>query len=135
MAEVFAFEVRHRHAPAGMARIINARSRGQAVAEYLSDIRDCWPDVQYTDLRAHKLGAPYTSDAFKRNAAYRGMPDVRCGQRVRACGALGVIVGHNDCANFDVLFDDDTRFKGLTLNVHPSDIELVHEEPRQLVEF
>jgi hypothetical protein len=53
------------------------------------------------------------------------MPEVECGQRVRVGISRGVIVGHNESANFNVLFDDDDpRYPGLTLNVHPCDVDL-----------
>lgn len=110
-------------------RTVNHRSAGKAKAAYLADVRDCWPDVQFTDLFARKLGPAVTSDQFKRNALYRGMPEVRCGTRVLVATAQGqargAIVGHNASANFDVLFDDDgPLFAGLVLNVHPGDIKV-----------
>jgi hypothetical protein len=120
---IFAFAVRHRLADYGT--IINAASRGAALYEYLLHVRDCWPDVKYTDLRARKIGPSHTSEQFKLNAAYRGMPDLRCGQRVLVNGCEGVVVGHNGSANFDVLFDPESKFKGARLNVHPSDCKLL----------
>ena len=90
-------------------RVVNARSAGKAKSQYL-----------------RKVGAARTSESFMRNAAYRGMPYVECGNRVLVGNARGVIVGHNSSANFDVLFDDDSpKYPGLTLNVHPSEVTLV----------
>ena len=67
---------------------------------------------------------PETSERFRANAAYRGMPHIQCGQRVKVGEAHGVIVGHNESANFDVLFDPDSpRYANLRLNVHPASIE------------
>lgn len=129
--EVFAFEC----GVVGQAptRTMNHRSAGKAKAAYLRDVRDCWPDVEFIDLYARKVGEPRTSDAFTRNAEYRGMPGLRCGQRVEVNTpgqdrpATGAIVGHNGSANFDVLFDDDSpRFAGMVLNVHPGDIKLIN---------
>lgn len=106
--------------------IINARSAGKAKTSYWNDVRESWPSIPFTAVRCRKLGAPYSSNRFIDNAQYRGMPAVRCGQRVRVGKALGFIVGHNGSANFDVLFDDDApEYRGLTLNVHPSEIQLV----------
>ena len=106
-------------------KIVNARTAGQAKRDYHLDVRDAWPDVPYTAMRCRKIGAPHTSERFKHNARYRGMPEVRCGQRVKVGDARGVIVGHNDSANFDVLFDDDSpRYAGMRLNCHPDGIEL-----------
>jgi hypothetical protein len=101
--------------------VVNALTAGQAKAEYLRDVRDCWPDVKFTDIRARKLGPAQTSEAFLRTARYRGMPYLRCGDHVTVDGRHGFIVGHNDSANFDVLFDEGD-WKGCVLNCHPHDI-------------
>lgn len=128
--EVFAWECNARGE--NWKRIINHVSAGKARYEYLLDLRDAWPDATFTDITVRKQGPAHTSDAFKRTAAYRGMPDLRCGQCVEVRSpegpALGVIVGHNGSANFDVLFDEDTWFKGGVGNVHPSEISLIAGE-------
>ena len=53
------------------------------------------------------VGGPLwpTTDAFRENARYRGIPFAYCGMRVEVAGKPGVIVGHNSSANLDVLFD------------------------------
>jgi hypothetical protein len=108
--------------------IVNARTRGRAKREYHLSVIDAWPDVPFTAVRARKIGAPHTTADFIRNAQYRGLPNVRCGQRVKVGDARGVIVGHNSSANFDVLFDDDSpRYAGQTLNCHPNEVTLDHE--------
>ncbi|WP_103018152.1 hypothetical protein [Alicycliphilus denitrificans] len=117
---VFSFEVWAVGSP--HRRIINARSSGAARYDYLLDVRDCWPDAKYTDMRARKIGPAHTSEAFLRTARYRGMPDLRCGEAVKVSGRSGVVVGHNDSANFDVLFDQGTDWAGAVLNVHPSEL-------------
>ena len=119
-ATVSAFEVWAVGSP--HRRIINARTSGAARYDYLLDVLDCWPDARYTDMRARKIGAPHTSEEFLRNARYRGMPDLRCGEAVTVNGMSGVVVGHNDSANFDVLFDEGTKWAGSVLNVHPGEI-------------
>lgn len=101
--------------------IIHARSRGQAKREYFDQVRDAWPDVSYLDVRARCVGAPQSSERFRRCAEYRGVPFARVGMRVSVGGVLGVIVGHNASANFDVLFDADSRYAGAVLNCHPCD--------------
>lgn len=122
--EVFAFEVRV--ANTSWSRIINAPTAGRAKRLYHQDVMDAWPDIPFTAIRVRKLGPAHTSEAFKCNAKYRGRPDIRCGQRVAVNGAMGTITGHNESANFNVLFDDDApRYAGLTLNVHPQDVKLV----------
>ena len=130
MRDVFAWECNARGE--NWQRVINHVSAGKARYEYLLDLREAWPDATFADITVRKLGPAHTSDAFKRTAAYRGMPDLRCGQRVEVRSpegpALGVIVGHNGSANFDVLFDENTWFKGGVGNVHPSEISLIAGE-------
>lgn len=107
-------------------RTINHLTAGKARYQYLLDLRDAWPDASFADITVRKVGPAHTSEAHKRTAAYRGRPELTCGRRVEVCSgsqrALGVIVGHNDSANFDVLFDEDTYFAGGIGNVHPSEI-------------
>lgn len=126
MSEIFAFVVSV--VGTDWTKIVNARTSGKAKYQYWLDVTDAWPDVPITAMRARKYnsGRPYTSPEFERNAKYRGLPDVKCGQRVRVGGSEGVIVGHNSSANFDVLFDDDApRYAGLRLNVHPQELEII----------
>lgn len=113
------------------SRIINARSAGKAKADYHRDILDPWPDLPFTAIRCRKIGAPHTSKQFERNAAYRGLPDVKCGQRVKVGDEFGVIVGHNASANFDVLFDERSKYRGQTLNCHPDSCEMVNDQDKQ----
>ena len=124
--QVFAFEVSV--AGTDWTKIINARTRGKAKYQYWLDVTDVWPDVPITAMRARKYnnGEPHTSEGFERNAKYRGLPNVKCGQRVRVGSDEGVIVGHNSSANFDVLLDDDSlKYGGRKLNVHPQEIEII----------
>lgn len=104
--------------------IINTTTAGKAKKRYHNDVTDCWPDVKFTDIRVRKLGGPHTSERFIANAKYRGMPDVRCGQRVKVGESFGWIVGHNSSCNFNVLFDEG-RLAGGTYNVHPSEVTLI----------
>ncbi len=120
MNEVFAFEVSVAGTP--WTQLVNARTAGQAKAEYWRDVNECW-DVPFTAIRARKIGRPETTEDFIRTATYRGLPEVRCGQRVQVGEARGVIVGNNSSANFDVLFDEDSpEYAGMKLNVHPHGI-------------
>jgi len=124
-SDVFAFETTIAGEGDGFPRIINARTAGKAKAERWRDLREVG-DFPFTCLRVRKIGTAYTSPEFARNAHYRGMPAVRCGQRVKVEHCPGTIVGHNSSANFDVLFDDDApQYAGLTLNVHPGSVELI----------
>lgn len=113
-------------------RTINHATAGKARYEYLIDLRESWPDATFAEITVRKIGPAHTSEAFQKTATYRGMPELRCGQRVEIRSpegpALGVIVGHNDSANFDVLFDADTYFKGGIGNVHPSELRVVADE-------
>ena len=125
--EVFAWECNVRGKD--WQRTINHLTAGKARYEYLLDLRDAWPDATFADITVRKIGPAHTSEAFRRTAAYRGMPDLKCDTRVEVCSgsqrAMGVIVGHNDSANFDVLFYEDTYFKGGIGNVHPSELRPV----------
>lgn len=125
--EVFAWECNVRGKE--WQRTINHLTAGKARYEYLLDLRDAWPDATFADITVRKVGAAHTSAAFRRTATYRGMPELTCGTRVEVCSgsqrALGVIVGHNDSANFEVLFDEDTYFRGGIGNVHPSELRPV----------
>jgi hypothetical protein len=100
-------------------KIVNARSAGKAKAEYHRDVRDAWSEIPFTAIRARKLkrGA-HSSPEFLSVAQRRGLPHVRCGDRVMVGDDSGVIVGHNGSMNFDVLFDGG-RYAGQVLNVHP----------------
>lgn len=122
--KVYSFACMVAWAPQWGETTYNSTSAGKAKLEHFYHVREAWPETKYTEIRARKVGAPHTSAEFIRNAQYRGMPDVRCGQRVRTNGSEGVIVGHNSSANFDVLFQTG-KYAGNTLNVHPSEIELL----------
>lgn len=126
---VYAFACSVIGAPADRYTVINHRTRSKARYEFLLDVRDCYQDLTFADIDVRKLGPAHTSEAFKRNALYRGIPHARCGMRVEVVSggerALGTIVGHNDSANLDILFDEDSRFKGATLNVHPCEVRIL----------
>jgi hypothetical protein len=105
-------------------KTVNARTSGQAKRDYHLDVIDAWPEVPFTAMRCRKLGPPQTSERFVHNAQYRGLPDVKCGQRVMVGNASGVIVGHNSSANFDVLFEEDSKYPGMKLNCHPDSCQI-----------
>jgi hypothetical protein len=123
---VFAFEVGVKGAP-WPPEIVNAATRGRAKAEYFSGLRDPWPDIPWTALRARKVSGPLTSAAFLRVAKMRNLPGLRCGDRVRAKDGTweGIVVGHNDSANFEVLIDGQGPFPG---NVHPGEFDVLPHE-------
>ena len=98
---------------------INTTSAGKAKSEYFTRLLDCSPDYKFTDIRIRRLGSPVSSDGFRRNAIYRGIPFAYVGMRVKVGEDSGRIVGHNSSANLNVLFDDG-RHKGLVLNCHPN---------------
>lgn len=93
---------------------INAMSASKARYQFWLRVSDCAPDLPLTMIKVRSARGPITSQAFKRNAEYRGIPFAHCGMRVEVGGKPGVIVGHNCSANLDVLFDD-----GRVLNCHP----------------
>jgi hypothetical protein len=122
--KVFAFAVSSTWFP-GHETIINSTTRGKAKYDQWLNIRDIGGDMPITAMRARKIGAPQTSEAFERVAAYRNRKELRCGTRVRMeGGATGTIVGHNSSANFDVLLDSS----GQTGNVHTGEILEVIED-------
>lgn len=122
MNTVFAFEVTVKDKP-DWGMVINARTRGQAKQEYHRHLLDAWPDVPWTALRCRKVGKPMSSDGFIRNANYRSMNDLRCGDEVWVGKNKGVVVGHDYSCNFEVLFDGDSpQYRNLRLSVHPSEL-------------
>ena len=134
MNDIFSFEVSVKGTD--WKQIVNARTPGKAKREYHSNVIDAWPDGPFTSLRCRKIGRPHTSEQFVRIALYRGMPAVECGQRVTVSGNAGTIVGHNESANFNVLFDEDAqKYSGVTLNVHPQDIVLQNTQHTRTTEW
>ena len=122
---VYSFEVSVKDAPWGPSTV-NAVSRGAAKYSYWRSVLDAWPDIPFTAIRAHKLGAPVTTKQFSVCAKYRGLPDLCCGHRVKVGEATGTIVGHNESANFRVLFDSDSpKYPGLELTVHPDEMTVL----------
>jgi len=124
MPQVFAFECSVSWAPQWGSTTYNRHTAGQAKADHFRHVREAWQDTKFTDIRVRKVGPARSSPQFIRNAEYRGLPDLRCGHAVRVHGSNGVVVGHNASANFDVIFHDG-RYSGQTLNVHPSELEIV----------
>lgn len=124
MNEVYAFDVWVKDTD--WHKIVNERTPGRAKREYHRSVIDAWPDIPYTAMRCRKLGQPQTPREFTRTALYRGYQggEIKCGDRVKAEGGTGVIVGNNSSANFDVLFDADSpRYANQRLNCHPAYIE------------
>lgn len=103
---------------------INSTTPGQAKMRYYHDLRDSWQSIPFTALRVRKIGRASSSDEFLRVARYRGLPEARCGSQVKVGDEIGIIVGHNSSANFDVLFESG-RYRGQVLNVHPAGLVLV----------
>lgn len=101
---------------------INSTTAGKARAEFLRGTQDVWPGAKFTNVVGRKIGPAHTSEAFLRTARYRGLPDLRCGHQVIVNNRKGFVVGHNDSANFDVLFTDGD-WSGCVLNCHPGDFD------------
>lgn len=96
--------------------VINARTSGSAKSRFWRRL-DC--DFKYTDIRCRCLGGPVTTPDIERTAKYRGVDFVRAGMAVIVDGVSGVIVGQNCSSNWDVLFDEGTKWGGQVLNCHP----------------
>lgn len=122
MAELYAFACKLSWSD--HETIINDLSAGKAKYRFWRDVTEPWPDTKFTEVRVRKIGPAHTSERFKANAEYRGMPDVRCGDRVLVGEHEGLIAGHNSSANFDVLFTSGP-WTGKTLNVHPGEVTVL----------
>jgi len=96
---------------------IHARSAGDAKARFL---RSLDIDFQFISIRCRCAGEPVTTPDIRRTAEYRGVPFAKAGMRLFDVGKAGVIVGHNSSANWDVLFDDGTKWAGQVVNCHPN---------------
>jgi len=71
-----------------------------------------------------------------RNARYRGVPFVRAGMAVEVDGQRGVIVGVNSSANWDVLFDAESKWGNEVLNCHPNwEIAYLDEHGQVIKDF
>lgn len=125
MNEIFSFGVRLKGRDTYQETVINAKSASKAKYEFFLNISDCFSNLKFTDIRARKIGRPQSSRDFLRNAEYRGLPEIRCGCRVSVGENKGTVVGHNASANFDVCFDNDSKYKGATLSVHPSELKVL----------
>lgn len=107
--------------------IINTTSAGKAKSEFFRRVSDCCPNLDYTDIRVRRIGAPVTDAGFRRNAIYRGIPFAHVGMRVKVGESTGHIVGHNSSANLDVLFHDGP-YAGEVLNCHPNSEVTYYDE-------
>ena len=96
----------------------NATSYGKAKSMFLQDLDGCCGDC-FRSIKCKKAGRPYTTDEFKRNAEYRNVEFAYCGMVIDINGRKGVIVGHNDSANLNILFTEG-EYKGKVLNCHPN---------------
>ncbi len=81
---ISAFECWVPNAPWGkdVRTVINAQSHGKARMHYWRHVTDAWPEIPFTAVRVRRLGAPQSSPEFLIGVGYRGIPHVRCGDRV-----------------------------------------------------
>lgn len=128
MVEVFAFECFPAQRP-DWARTVNATSASKARYSYWRDVSEPWPDIQYTDIRSRKVGPAHSDEMFMHVAELRGLPHVRCGDRVKVGNSEGVIVGAGGGANFEVLFGSGD-YAGRQYVCHPSTIEFRRNDVR-----
>lgn len=113
--------------------VIHARTAGDAKSRFWRRLDG---DFKYTDIRCRCVGGPITTPDIERTATYRGVPFVRAGMAVIVDGVAGVIVGHNSSANWDVLFNEGTRWAGQVLNCHPAwEIAYLAEDGSILQDF
>jgi len=117
---VYAFECWIPDAPWGDVReVINDRSLGAAKASYWRRVVDAWSDIPFTAVRGRKVGPPQSSLEFLIGVRYRGIPDVRCGDRVTWKTGAGVIVGFGGGGAWLQVLDD----VGSVGYVHPAECE------------
>lgn len=79
-----------------------AASAGQAKQAYIRMLDGCADDCYLSILC--RVDSPKTTQAFKDNAKYRGIPFAYVGMNVKIRGDKGIIVGHNSSANLDIYF-------------------------------
>lgn len=108
----------------GSGGVFNAKSRGAAKAQYWHSVRDYCPDLPFTRVVARRLGRAESSEHFIDCVTRRGMPDLRCGARVKVNDRLGTITGHTPSANLEVLFDEGAHSK-YPVPVHPAEVEVI----------
>jgi hypothetical protein len=114
--------------------VINSTSPGRAKREFLLDLD--MGGVEYTDIRVRRVGGPVTTDGIKRVAEHRGVPFAKAGMRVIVSGEPGRIVGHNSSGNFDVLFDEGSKWAGNVINSHPNwEIVYLDDDGTVLADF
>ncbi len=94
----------------------NALSRGAAKAMYWRQALGC--DFPYVRIKCRTTGLPYTSAEFMQMAKYRGIEFAYCGMAIKVGDFMGVIVGHNESSNLDVLATSG-KYEGQVLNCHP----------------
>lgn len=125
---ISAFEVWVKgHRGMGVHHIINAPKLGQAKYLYLLDLHELAMGFKFTDIRGRCYGPPHSSEDFLRVVRSRGMPDLRCGDRVFMKTCHGVVVSYTSCSNIVVHMDDDSpKYQNLRLNIHPSDVISTH---------
>lgn len=90
--QVHAFEVWIPDAPWGDHRqVVNERSLGRAKVRYWRHVREAWESIPFTAVRGRKIGRPQSSPEFLLGVAYRGIPNVRCGDRVTPLRAVDYV--------------------------------------------
>lgn len=108
--------------------IVNGESASKVRYRYLLDVREAYQELTFKHIRVRLVGPPVTTERFLHNAKYRGIPGVRCGDRVTMRGGKehGIVVGHNSSANLDILFEDGPH-AGQVMNVHPAGVDGWHD--------
>jgi hypothetical protein len=117
---VHAFEVWIPDAPWGDHRqIVNERTLGRAKSVYWRHVHDAWEGIPFTAVRGRKIGGPQSSPEFMVGVGYRGIPNVRCGDRVTWKNGGGVVVDFGGGgAYLEIIADEGWRGY-----VHPSECQ------------
>jgi hypothetical protein len=104
--------------------ILNGISEGYVKSKFYKNLKD-FLKIKFTDVRVKLLGAPYSSEGFLKNAKYRNLPNLRCGDLVDVNGNLGYVIGYGSSALIEIIFEKYQNKKNVTLFVHPDEIKMV----------
>lgn len=107
-------------------RVVHAVTASKAKYLYWLDVKDAWPDVPITDMRARSLGLPRTTERFHHTATYR-KAWFRLGDKVRVNNSIGFVADSDSSANFVVHFISG-EWANRILHVHVSEIHPAQTE-------
>lgn len=96
---------------------IYALTRSKARYLYWQDVVEAWDEVKLTDVTARAVPI-YASQGVRDVFKSRGIPEAFIGMTVHVNGQEGLIVGVNNSANLNVMFNAGTKQESIG-NCHP----------------